>query len=256
MSIASCIYKWFDKHKMTCLRNPVFIVGCGHSGTSIMLRIIGSHSAFCAIEDESRLFYKSNREMANTVQGWSKILSKNKKSRIVEKTPTHIYCLQDMFRKMQDAKIICMVRDGRDVACSHRHRVTFEAGLDNWVRSTLAIKPYMNHANLMVVKLEEFVANPTESLGYILAFIGEKFEAEMLDYHKTPAYHYDSSIRKPLSAEDGKNHRALRNWQINQPLFKTTSRWRLEMTEEEKELFKQKANNQLVFWGYEYNDQW
>ena len=38
------------------VRNPVFIVGCGHSGTTLLLRVIGSHPNFHAILDESYLF--------------------------------------------------------------------------------------------------------------------------------------------------------------------------------------------------------
>jgi hypothetical protein len=250
------MYRWFYKHRIKRLHRPVFIVGCGHSGTSIILRVIGAHSGFHAIEDESNIFYKSNKERLVTILDWVKILIKKNKRRIVEKTPAHIYCIEEIFKIFDDAKIICMLRDGRDVACSHKQRISFEHGLDIWVKSTLSIKPYINHDSVKVVKLEEFVSNPIKSLEGIMDFLGENLELPMLDYHKSPTYYYDSNIIKPLSAEDGKNHRALRNWQINQPLFKTTLRWKLEMTGDEEELFKRKAQEELEFWGYENNDLW
>ncbi|MCL1888154.1 MAG: sulfotransferase, partial [Kiritimatiellaeota bacterium] len=34
--------------------DPVFVVGCGHSGTSLVMRVLGEHSAFCAVPYESR----------------------------------------------------------------------------------------------------------------------------------------------------------------------------------------------------------
>jgi hypothetical protein len=36
---------------------PVFIVGCGHSGTSFLLAVLGAHSRLCAIPEETRLAY-------------------------------------------------------------------------------------------------------------------------------------------------------------------------------------------------------
>lgn len=256
LNIGSYFHKWLFASRLNSLQKPVFIVGCGHSGTSILLRIIAGHSRFHAIEDESRLFYKPNRQITKTLKHWSQLLRENNKKRIIEKTPEHIFCLENMIKKIHDAKIICMVRDGRDVACSHKQRTSFESGLDNWISSTMAIEPYLNHPNIMIVKLEDLVSNPTEIIKEILGFLGESFEEGILDYHKSPAYYYNSRIEKPLNAKDGNNHRALRNWQINQPLFKSTSRWKLEMSESEKNIFKQKAQNYLSFWGYENSGNW
>ena len=256
LNIGSYFHKWLFAPRLNSLQKPVFIVGCGHSGTSILLRIIASHSKFHAIEDESRLFYKSNRQITKTLKHWSQLLNDNNKKRVIEKTPEHIFCIENIIKKIHDVKIICMVRDGRDVACSHKQRTSFESGLDNWIRSTMAIEPYLNHPNIMIVKLEDFVSNPTEIIKEILGFLGESFEEDMLDYHKYPAYYYDSRIEKPLKAEDGNNHRALRNWQINQPLFKTTTRWKVELSENEKKLFKQKAQVYLSFWGYDNYEEW
>ena len=78
----------------------------------------------------------------------------------------------------------------------------------------------------------------------------------MLEYYRRPAFYYSSSIEKPSSVEEGENHRAYRNWQINQPLFESTERRKNEMTEQDKEYFKTKAQKQLKFWGYENSDGW
>ena len=46
--------------------NPVFVVGCGHSGTSIMLALLSNHSAFYPITYESALFQRSESEIRKT----------------------------------------------------------------------------------------------------------------------------------------------------------------------------------------------
>ena len=45
-------YKLEDKK----LKPPIFIVGCGRSGTTLLLRILGKHENIYAIEEESHLF--------------------------------------------------------------------------------------------------------------------------------------------------------------------------------------------------------
>lgn len=255
-SLDSYIYKWLFLSKLKALSNPVFIVGCGHSGTSIILRVLGAHSNFCTIEDESRLFYKSHRELICTLLYWSSKLEETDKKRIIEKTPEHIYCIDKIFKIFPNANIICMVRDGRDVACSHKHRNTIQFGMQSWVEASIAIRPYLHHRNIKIIKLEELVANPVTTLTQALKFTGEQFESSILEYHKQPAYYYDASIKRPQSVEEGDNHRAYRNWQINQPLFISTERWKTEMTSEEKSIFKNNAQEHLQFWGYEKSDNW
>ena len=98
----SPLFRWFYKNRTKRLQRPVFIVGCGHSGTSILLRVIGAHSGFLEIEDESNLFYKSNREKLSAIQDWVKILEKENKRRTVEKTPSHVYCIEEIFRTFED----------------------------------------------------------------------------------------------------------------------------------------------------------
>jgi len=41
---------------------PMFIVGCDHSGTSLLLTILGSHSNIYAVPFESKITYKSNKQ--------------------------------------------------------------------------------------------------------------------------------------------------------------------------------------------------
>jgi len=48
----------------------------------------------------------------------------------------------------------------------------------------------------------------------------------------------------------------LRNWQINQPLFKSTQKWTTQMSSSEKDLFKEKAQNFLELFGYVDSINW
>ena len=38
------------------IENPIFIVGCGHSGTTLLNKLLGHHSNIFSIPDESWIF--------------------------------------------------------------------------------------------------------------------------------------------------------------------------------------------------------
>lgn len=52
------------------------------------------------------------------------------------------------------------------------------------------------------------------------------------------------------------DHKKMRNWQINQPLFDGRGRWNTDMTPTEKSIFKAKAQEYLVQFGYAKDDIW
>ena len=65
----------------------------------------------------------------------------------------------------------------------------------------------------------------------------------------------ERAIRKGIGS-NGREHNALRNWQINQPLFDGSGRWREEMTPEQKATFKKVAGRLLVRLGYAADRNW
>ncbi len=239
--------------------HPIFIVGCGHSGTSLMLRILDSHSNLFAIPEETGIL---GFEKKDAIITWKFHLAYKKhktssKQRFVEKTPRHIYCIQKIFEVFPNAQIIVMVRDGRDVACSIKNRYgNFERGVDRWVKDNEIARIFWNHPKVFIQKLEDLQQHPAQSIQAITSFLQEPFEKQMLNYHKEKKHYYADT----LQYSDGKNgeedHVVRRNWQINQPLMKNTSRWKTEMSETEKISFKKKAQYLLEELNYEKENDW
>src|SRR5436190_13903882 len=69
---------------------PIFIVGCGHSGTSLLLAILGAHSRIFAAPFESRIAKKATWRFRAGMRKFERWAIANGKIRWAEKTPGHI----------------------------------------------------------------------------------------------------------------------------------------------------------------------
>lgn len=241
------------------VKKPIFIVGCGHSGTSILLAILGDHPSFHPIPQESNLFMKSDHETRSTLCQWDRECREAGKKRWIEKTPTHIFQIGKLSLYRPESQFIIMLRDGRDVVCSLKARIPnalFSTMVDRWIYDNLAGLQYWNNSMVKVVRYENLVANPQEILKDVCEFLQEEYTPSMLDYHKTPRFWYSDKIQEPETHIGQDVHTQLRNWQINQPIFDGRGKWKTEMTEEEKAIFKDKAQKYLEQFGYVENDSW
>jgi tetratricopeptide (TPR) repeat protein len=241
------------------VNNPVFIVGCGHSGTSIMLAILSNHPHFYPITYESALFKRSESEIREIMLQWDRECIEAGKKRWIEKTPPHIFHIQKFLLHRPQSKFILMLRDGRDVVCSLKYRTeykSFEERVERWIYDNLAGLPYWNHSKVMVVKYEDLVGETEITLKKVFSFLGENYVSQVLDYHQQQKHWYHSEITKPLEIMTHEDHHKLRNWQINQPLFDGTGRWKIEMKEQDKIIFKKVSKDYLIEFGYAPNDVW
>lgn len=235
---------------------PIFILGCGHSGTSVLLAILDSHSQIQAIGEETQILqFETNPRIIR----W-KFHRKMKEftaSRWVEKTPRHVYHIANIFRVFPTAKIILLIRDGRDVACSIKKRYgNFEQGVERWIKDNEAARPFWGESQLYALKLEDLQNDPTSTLQGLTKFLEVPFEKGMLTFHEQKRFFYDKKIGYTEGSSGEVDHSQRRNWQINQPLQKSTSRWQTEMSESEKQLFKQKAQYLLEEFGYVRDSNW
>lgn len=148
------------------------------------------------------------------------IAAKAGKARFADKTPDHLFVMNELTGLLNEAIFIHLIRDGRDTAlalrdtswgptdigkCAHywRNRVNFakKVGLK------LGSERYFE------VKYEELVSTPWDTLVRICNFIGVDPDMSMLDFGNAAKVQFemsrdpvsDSSLLKPLSKD-------LRNW--------------------------------------------
>jgi hypothetical protein len=244
------------------VRSPVFVVGCPHSGTTILSRLIGSHPAIVhAEESETRLFSRAPAEIGRVLREWDHRCLAASGRRWIEKSVIHTFQIGRILSFRPYSRFLVARRDGRDVVCSlksrrytYRH---FEDLIRVWICFNKATLLFSDQPQFHVVHYEELIERPRRTLQRICDFLEEEFSEEMLDFHREPIFWGDTSDRsKPGKLGDRQSHVQLRNWQINQPLFKGSGRWHGEMSPEEKDLFKQRAQAELVRFGYAEDDSW
>ncbi len=239
--------------------NPVFIVGCGHSGTTLLLRIVGAHHSFHAILDESYTFQPSQKPEILSLSNKLALIDleafRSGKKRWVEKTPMHIHYISNILQSRPKSKILLIIRDGRDVVVSIKRRTgDFEAGVKRWIDDNKAGEDWWNHKQVLVVQYESIIEKFNETVTSVMNFLGEEFSEQCYIFNLLYADR-EEMISTPGSGF-GESHDRYRKWQAQQPLFNGRGKWMNEMTPEENQLFKTMAGEMLIKYGYAEDNNW
>ncbi len=222
---------------------PIFIVGCGHSGTSLLLVILGAHSKIFAVPHESRIAAHCRWRFLAAMRKFNRWAIAHGKTRWVEKTPKHIVHIENILKHRPNARILLIIRDGRDVACSLQKRHgSLEVGIQHWVKRNREGKKFWNHPNVHVLKYESLISDFEKTIREVLAFVGEEYEPGITEYYKSP-----QKIEKPAS-ESG-NEPDFRGWKVNQPIFDTRGKWR-KLSEADQTMIHKIGNGLLAELGY------
>jgi len=210
------------------IENVIFIIGCGHSGTTLLNRIIGNHKNIYDVGHESSLFIFKHYFLLDS---WDKERKNKNVKWICEKTPKHVQKINEMYHHVKDPKIIVITRNGLDVVASLKKRYgNLKESVERWIEDNHAWINHPKKENFHVLKYESFVKNQEEELKKICEFIGEEYDENMMNYEKTPfeleERFFDHLIRD-------QKHEMLRKYQINQEIYDGTNRYLTDLSKED-----------------------
>ena len=279
--------------------SPVFVLGCGRSGTTLV-RLILSANARIGIPPEGHFltdlygrFYRGSAEIGEKVERFcdavmrsdrfdewkverSRLLRRlegvetkyyanlvdavyreylatldGSKQRWGDKNIDYVLEIPRLLRLFPEAKIVHVIRDGRDVALSYREMDFGPTDLFScavfWRRRVVAGRNAGQIAGpdrYTELKYEDLVVHPEETCQRVCDFLGEPFSSEMLAFHE---YNKEKELVP--------KHRL--GWHQNtlKPITRSRSGlWRTKMKTREQMVFEAVAGEELRAFGYETHD--
>eukprot|EP00035_Acanthoeca_spectabilis_P038758 m.55957 g.55957 ORF g.55957 m.55957 type:complete len:393 (-) comp9282_c0_seq1:97-1275(-) len=232
-------------------KETVFVLGCGHSGTTYLTRLIGAHPAYSAIMAETGWFstYGGTRVAFESFRKESVGCGRAGKRVLVEKTPKHVLSINSILKHFPSARVLFMYRDGRDVALSLAKR--FQYPLENrfamcmaagrWVTDNRAASAFSADARVLSVQYEELIADPHGTVDRIFTFlehqpappeVHRQFEQRAnLTWGRLAPVLEEPKTRPPGGPDAAVVNKHLRNWQINQLLYDGRGKWIAALTD-------------------------
>ncbi len=160
-----------------------------------------------------------------------------------DKMATFRRCMPTIMELFPDAKIVHIIRDGRDVASS---LLPLSFGPNSAYVAAKKWRNFIEHGlqyasehpnHVYTLRYEDLIDNPEKYLREICDFVEEPFTEEMLNFHKS------GTTRVPRKAIHG---------QLNKPVNKErTARWKRDLTPSQVRVFEAVAGPLLDRLGYE-----
>lgn len=246
---------WVDPHRraVDTSARPIFLCGCSHSGTTLLLRMLGQHPDVYAVPYESNIFCtpRTRHTHVASMRAWEADAAKAGRSRVCEKTPNHVFHLDRLLRFYPAARVCVLVRDGRDVAASlgKRWHGDVERAIRKWVDAIETGNRWLDDERVLAVRYEDLVRLPEETMRRVCDHVGVPFSADVVD-DRPFRYAGADGTEKPETVV-GEDHHRYRAWQVNQPRFDGSGRWRQSLTPEQQALCHRIAGPLLADLGYD-----
>jgi hypothetical protein len=162
---------------------PILIGGCGRSGTTLLLAILGAHPNVSALDFESGLFTKS-RFQSDIQKNHAKNLASIRSflairgieptaNRWCEKTPKNVRNLEAILQAFgAEVQIILMCRDGRDTVTSiHPEHEGYFISPQDWIADTERTLAWKQHPQVKVIKYEKLILDFDNTISDLMAFL-------------------------------------------------------------------------------------
>jgi hypothetical protein len=199
--------------------SPIYIGGCGRSGTTLLLSVLSAHKDIFACPKELNPFQNANISDKHIITPKyfriyrTFIAKKIKKSatRFCEKSPANIRYIEliDSYHK-GDFKMIQILRDGRDVILSKHPKGGNRYWVDpqRWIDDVNTGLKYLQHPKIHTITYEKLVTDYENTITGICTFLEIPVSEEILNWYENATVRQNnalfSSIKEISSSSIGK----------------------------------------------------
>jgi hypothetical protein len=212
---------WRWRHADGGCQDPIIVIGgCPRSGTTLLRRLLDEHPSICCgpesnallpgrpnpdelafaydlpADEIADLLSDSDSQATFVAEFFRRVTAARGKRRWAEKTPLNIAHLGWVLSHFPRARVIHVIRDGRDVVCSLRHHPVrrFVDGAwksvpqdrsvvscsRQWLSLTGKGMDWRTDARYLEVRYEDLVEDPEATMRRVMAFLEEPFDADWL----------------------------------------------------------------------------
>lgn len=204
-----------------------FVVGCGHSGTTLLAAKIGLLKGCYVPGWETGLFLPINGLHAGR-QGLDFLLRMTSDcgaNVLLEKTPKHVFCAARIRRVFPSAKFLVTTRNPLDSCASlYRRFGDLEFAVERWNMDNEAALDILSSESSMRVAYENLVSMPSQQLAGVAEFLGLPFDERILGASTTV---FSQQTVDPVMA--------IRAQQVAGPIAPRVGTWRDELSHSQAE---------------------
>lgn len=250
---------------------PIFSGGCPRSGTTLLYAILNSHNRISmGLEtgllsgnrnikkisqrttlpvDRLQRIYRNSRCYPDfTQQVLTTLMHDQGKLRWGDKSPVNVNLIEGIFRYFPNARFIHAIRDGRDAVCSirphppsfgniHHSHNPWEKCVDLWCDWVEKGLRWQDDPRYCEIRYEDLASNPHDTINKLLEWLGEPWEADLLE----------KSVRTKVSSHPG----------VSKPVSEASvGRWKKDLPPDARALFRGRANDLLISLGYAKDESW
>jgi hypothetical protein len=213
------------------LDTVALVCGCRHSGTTLIMNILAASDDVHITYHEGKVFkvrrpLLSRRRLATFLRG----AIESGRRVAVEKYPRSVYAIPLAFSILPSLRVVIPVRDGRDVVASCLVKgIPWDDISVNWRRSAEIADRWSDDPRVFVYRHEDLVRDPEPTIRRICDHLGLEFRPELLNYHEKPRMWFGQTELRKGDGSNTPENAALRNWQVNQPFFDNSGRWKTDL---------------------------
>ena len=213
--------------KNTKLKKILFITGMGHSGTSILRKVIGNHYHVFDVLDEAENLYD--------------VMVPSKYEFVVYKSPRKDFdFLVDSHCTDSRFTAVAIIRDPRDVFCSYRKRMgscDAHVFIEEWIKHAETAIELEKQSYGYSTQYEKMFENNYAGLKNVFDWIGLDSALECIETNTQRKVSINTKTIPDREPERLENNEMFRSWQINQPVKQMSGIWKNELSKATQEIF-------------------